>query len=59
MSAADAGKYECQVSTQPKMSKTYSLNVVGEQFLMHALLSGPVPLYDEISNDSQSNLHLP
>ena len=32
VSAADAGKYECQVSTQPKMSKTYSLNVVGEQF---------------------------
>jgi len=28
VSAADAGKYECQVSTQPKMSKTYSLNVV-------------------------------
>jgi len=26
--AADAGKFECQVSTQPKMSRTYSLNVV-------------------------------
>jgi hypothetical protein len=26
----DAGKFECQVSTQPKLSKTYSLNVVGK-----------------------------
>jgi len=28
VAGADAGKFECQVSTQPKMSKTYSLNVV-------------------------------
>jgi len=28
--AADAGKYECQVSSKPKISKTFSLRVVGE-----------------------------
>ena len=26
----DAGKYECQVSTVPKISKTYTLKVVGK-----------------------------
>lgn len=26
----DSGVYECQVSTEPKMSLNYSLNVVGE-----------------------------
>ncbi len=27
----DAGQYECQVSTDPKISKVFSLNVVGEK----------------------------
>ncbi|CAK9822978.1 hypothetical protein ANTRET_LOCUS1404 [Anthophora retusa] len=29
----DSGVYECQVSTEPKMSLNYSLNVVGECIL--------------------------
>jgi len=28
--AEDAGKYECQVSTVPKISRTFSLRVVGK-----------------------------
>ena len=28
--ARDAGRFECQVSTQPKISRTFSLKVVGE-----------------------------
>ena len=28
--ATDAGKFECQVSTNPKISKTFSLTVVGK-----------------------------
>ena len=29
---ADAGKYECQISTSPKLSQTFTLNVVGTYF---------------------------
>lgn len=29
----DSGVYECQVSTEPKMSLNYSLNVVGKYML--------------------------
>lgn len=28
----DSGVYECQVSTEPKISQAYRLNVVGECF---------------------------
>lgn len=31
VTARDAGRFECQVSTQPKISKTFSLNVVGKE----------------------------
>lgn len=27
---ADAGSYECQISTSPKLSQTFTLNVVGK-----------------------------
>jgi Immunoglobulin I-set domain len=27
---SDAGKYECQVSSEPKLSLVYQLNIVGE-----------------------------
>ena len=27
---SDAGKYECQISTSPKLSQTFTLSVVGE-----------------------------
>ena len=30
VAARDAGRFECQVSTVPKISQTYSLKVVGE-----------------------------
>ena len=30
---ADAGNYECQISTSPKLSQTFTLNVVGEYSL--------------------------
>lgn len=33
----DSGVYECQVSTEPKMSLNYSLNVVGEYRLNYSL----------------------
>ena len=29
---SDAGKYECQISTSPKLSQTFTLNVVGMYF---------------------------
>jgi len=29
-SATDAGKFECQVSTNPKISQVFSLKVVGK-----------------------------
>ncbi|KMQ94417.1 lachesin-like protein [Lasius niger] len=32
----DSGVYECQVSTEPKMSLNYSLNVVGECYLNYS-----------------------
>ena len=32
----DSGVYECQVSTEPKMSLNYSLNVVGEYRLNYS-----------------------
>lgn len=32
----DSGVYECQVSTEPKMSLNYSLNVVGECILNYS-----------------------
>lgn len=32
----DSGVYECQVSTEPKMSLNYSLNVVGEYHLNYS-----------------------
>lgn len=32
----DSGVYECQVSTEPKMSLNYSLNVVGECHLNYS-----------------------
>ena len=34
----DSGVYECQVSTEPKMSLNYSLNVVGEYRLYYLLV---------------------
>lgn len=34
----DSGVYECQVSTEPKMSLNYSLNVVGEYRLNYLLV---------------------
>ena len=30
---ADAGNYECQISTSPKLSQTFTLNVVGKYSL--------------------------
>ena len=27
---SDAGKYECQISTSPKLSQTFTLNVIGK-----------------------------
>ena len=30
---ADAGNYECQISTSPKLSQTFMLNVVGMKIL--------------------------
>lgn len=32
----DSGVYECQVSTEPKMSLNYSLNVIGECYLNYS-----------------------
>ena len=36
---ADAGNYECQISTSPKLSQTFTLNVVGKYsfitFVLH------------------------
>lgn len=32
--ARDAGQYECQVSTEPKMSHFITLNVVGEYYFL-------------------------
>ena len=48
--AADAGKFECQVSTQPKISRTYSLNVVGKplfkcNLLLHCLKGSRTTIY--------------
>ena len=48
--AADAGKFECQVSTQPKMSRTYSLNVVGKPnvnviYCLYCLKGGRTTIY--------------
>lgn len=34
----DSGTYECQVSTEPKMSLNYTLNVVGECALNYSIL---------------------
>ena len=28
----DRGNFECQVSTEPKLSKTFTLNVIGKYF---------------------------
>ncbi|KAH0540622.1 hypothetical protein KQX54_018621 [Cotesia glomerata] len=33
----DSGVYECQVSTEPKMSLNYTLNVVGEYALNYSI----------------------
>jgi hypothetical protein len=33
----DAGKYECQISTSPKLSQTFTLNVVGKELLLKVL----------------------
>lgn len=48
---SDAGKYECQVSSEPKMSLVYQLNVVSKSrlsigalsFVANAALHRPVP----------------
>lgn len=37
--ARDAGVYECQVGTEPKMSHFVQLNVVGESLHIHALFT--------------------
>ena len=35
---ADAGNYECQISTSPKLSQTFTLKVVGmEFFFLHRI----------------------
>lgn len=34
----DAGKYECQVSSEPKLSLVYQLNVVGKLMLSHLII---------------------
>ena len=39
----DSGVYECQVSTEPKMSLNYSLNVVGECILNYSSTYLPNP----------------
>jgi hypothetical protein len=46
--ARDAGKYECQVSTEPKLSHVITLNVVGEcqvQICSLVQLLIPKPLF--------------
>ena len=32
---SDAGKYECQISTSPKLSQTFTLDVVGKFILRY------------------------
>ena len=38
---ADAGNYECQISTSPKLSQTFTLNVVGKYSLdLYRIIGG-------------------
>lgn len=37
--ARDEGQYECQISTEPKMSKIVNLNIVGKFFSVIIKLS--------------------
>ena len=37
---SDAGKYECQISTSPKLSQTFTLNVVGMYFNLLSFSNG-------------------
>ncbi|XP_043208679.1 limbic system-associated membrane protein-like [Amphibalanus amphitrite] len=53
----DAGVYECQVNTEPKMSWPVSLNVL----VPHATITGPADLYIQLDSNINLNcaLHTP
>ena len=53
---SDAGKYECQISTSPKLSQTFTLNVVG-MYLNYLIKGNAVKefffIYPKISYNHQ------
>ncbi|CAK9813809.1 hypothetical protein ANTPLA_LOCUS7989 [Anthophora plagiata] len=51
----DSGVYECQVSTEPKMSLNYSLNVVGECILNNS--AGHISRRDSVAFHFQTKSH--
>lgn len=43
----DSGVYECQINTEPKMSLSYTLNVIGKSLYIDATLRSMWVVWEE------------